>query len=324
MPIRSQTVTPLYAQSILQAASRHGIVLPAALLARLPADERVPLALQDELWESYCRQSDEPLAGLQLGLEIQVGHLDSVGMLLVTCETLGDALQQLTEYAPLIGEGGDFDLRREGERVFISYLPSLAVRPAERVEAALACLLNLIRWATGGLFGGAQLHFGHAPLADPALYPALAGCPVHFNGAGNWLEFGADQLVLTQIQANAALREHLRRLADHTLAELGYDSFSAAVLRQVRLHPRWGKERIAEFLGLSGRHLNRKLAEEALSFKSLRESLLQQLACQALENGRRPAQIAEELGFSDENAFTRAFRRWQGVSPARYRAGTAD
>ena len=90
-------------------------------------------------------------------------------------------------------------------------------------------------------------------------------------------------------------------------------------MRQVRLQPRWGKERVAEALGLSGRHLNRRLAEQGLSFKSLRESLLQQLACQALEQGRRPAEIAEELGFSDEGAFTRAFRRWQGQSPARYR-----
>ena len=33
------------------------------------------------------------------------------------------------------------------------------------------------------------------------------------------------------------------------------------------------------------------------------------------------AQIAEQLGFSDENAFVRAFRRWQGETPARYKAG---
>lgn len=320
---RPQSVTSLYSQSILQAAQRQGVHLPDALLAQVPVGERVPLRVQDELWDAYCQLSDEPLCGLRLGLSIQIGHLDSVGMLLVTCDTLGEALQQLVEYAPLVGDGVDFQLRCEGARAFVEFVPHLAVRRAERVEAAMACLLNLIRWATGGAFGAAQMHFNHAALAEPGRYSALAGCPVAFAAAGNWLEFDARQLGLTQIQANAALREHLRRLADHTLAELGHDSFSAAVMRQVRLNPRWGKERVAEALGLSGRHLNRKLAEASLSFKSLRESLLQQLACQALENGQRPAEIAEALGFSDENAFNRAFRRWQGLSPARYRAALA-
>src|SRR5690606_2193300 len=210
MQKRPHSVTPLYAQSILQAALRQGIELPAQVLARLPVGARVPLALQDEIWEAFCRLSPEPLVGLRLGLQIQVGHLDSVGMLLVTCETLGEALQQLIEYAPLVGDGGDFELRLEGDQVLIEYLPSLVVRPAERVEAAMACLLNLIRWATGGAFRPSSLHFSHAPLADPALYVELAGCPVQFNQSGNWLAFEASQLALTQIQANSALREHLR------------------------------------------------------------------------------------------------------------------
>ena len=90
----------------------------------------------------------------------------------------------------------------------------------------------------------------------------------------------------------------------------------------MRSQPPWGKERIAEQLGLSGRHLNRKLAEEGLSFKTLRESVLQEMACQALQQGRLSvAQIAEQLCFSDENAFVRAFRRWQGETPARFKAG---
>jgi AraC-like DNA-binding protein len=319
MSNRAHTVTPLYAQSILQALARQGLQLPEALLDRLPQDARVPLAVQDELWEALCGHSDDPLVGLRVGLQIQVGHLDAVGMLLVTCDTMGEALQQLTEYAPLVGAGGDFELREAGGLARISFRPHLAVRQAERVEAAMACLLNLTRWATGGAFQPTALELAHEPLAAPETYAGLTGCLVQFGQAGNCLLFDAKQLNLPQIQANGTVREHLRRLADQTLSELGHDSFSAAVMRQVRLQPRWGKERVAEALGLSGRHLNRRLAEQGLSFKSLRESLLQQLACQALEQGRRPAEIAEELGFSDEGAFTRAFRRWQGQSPARYR-----
>jgi AraC-like DNA-binding protein len=313
------SVTPLYSQAIVQAAQRLGLVLPAALLAELRPGQRVPLARQDALWDAFCAASDDPLAGLRLGLEMQIGHLDSAGMLLVTSDTLGEALEELIEYAPVIGDGGEFSLRHSAGQVFIDYQPDLPVRQAERVEAVFASQLNLTRWATGGRFQPTGLWFCHAPLIRPEEYARLIDCPLHFDAGHNSLGFAEDQLHLPLIQANSALREHLRQLADQTLAALGQPSLTAEVQRLVRVHPRWGKERVAAELDFSGRHLNRRLGEEGLSFKSLRESVLQQIACRALREDQRVADIAESLGFSDEGAFVRAFRRWQGVTPARYR-----
>ncbi|PCD00484.1 AraC family transcriptional regulator [Halopseudomonas pelagia] len=314
------SVTPRYGQAIVQAAERLGLTLPVHLTERIRHAERVPLSWQDELWEAFCTASGDPLAGLRLGLEIQVGHLDSVGMLLVTCDTLGEALEELIEYAPVIGDGGEFQLHRHSGQVYIDYQPHLSIRQPERVEAVMASMLKLTRWATGERFQPSGIWFAHAPLAPLDHYEQLLGCPVHFNAPCNHLGFAAAQLELPQIQANSALRDHLRRLADQTLTELGQHSLSARVQQLVRTYPRWGKERIAEQLELSGRHLNRKLAEEGLSFKSLRESVQQQIACDALQADKRVAEIAEQLGFSDENAFVRAFRRWQGVTPARFKA----
>src|SRR5690606_21083882 len=84
-----RTDTPRYSQAMLQLAERAGIALPEALRARMEGLQRVPIHWQDELWEALCEASGDPLVGLQLGLQIQVGHLDSLGMLLVTCDTLG-------------------------------------------------------------------------------------------------------------------------------------------------------------------------------------------------------------------------------------------
>lgn len=314
-----QSVTPRYSQAMLQLAERAGIQLPAHLSERMAGLQRVPIHWQDELWEALSQASGDPLIGLRLGLEIQIGHLDSLGMLLVTCDTLGEALEELVEYTPVISDGGDFHMRREGEQVYIEYRPRFQVRQAERAEAALGSLLNLTRWATGGRFQAAGLWLRHDPLATPQHYRALAGCPVHFAAEHYQLSFAADQLALPQIQANGVLREHLRHLADQMLAALGRQSLCAEVEQLIRQHPRWGKERIAAQLQISGRHLHRRLAEDGLSFKALRDSVLQSMACQLLESDLRLANIAEQLGFSDENAFTRAFRRWQGVTPARYR-----
>jgi AraC-like DNA-binding protein len=45
---------------------------------------------------------------------------------------------------------------------------------------------------------------------------------------------------------------------------------------------------------------------------------LYDLAAQALRAGQPGAQVGERLGFSDENAFARAFRRWSGKTPAQF------
>jgi AraC-like DNA-binding protein len=210
-------------------------------------------------------------------------------------------------------------VQHEAGLVLIEYHPNFQVRQAERVEAALGSMLNLTRWATGGRFRPAGLWLSHPPLDDPSRYEALVGCPVHFYADGCRLSFSADQLSLSLIQANSALRDHLRQLADQVLAEVGRLSLGEEVERLVRAYPREGKERIAAQLQISGRHMHRRLAEDGLSFKSLRDSVLQSMACHMLNSDQRLAQIAEQLGFSDENAFTRAFRRWQGITPARYR-----
>jgi len=318
------SVNQLYARALLQSAERQRLALPAELEQAVRAHQRVPLELQDRLWETYCVASADPLAGLRLGLTLQVGHLDSAGLLLITCETLGEALDHLVEVAPVVGEGGDFVLGREADQVVLSYRPHMAVRQAERVEAVLASLLSLGGWATGGSFQPTTIRVAHAPLAPLADYRALIDCPLRFNAADNALLFHASQLEQPLIQANSALRDHLRQLADRTLAELGQNSLSAQVQRLVRAHPRWGKERIAELLEVSGRHLNRRLADEGSSFKLVRDATLHRLAAEKLRSKDSLADIAEALGFSDESAFAKAFRRWAGISPAQFRRQAAQ
>ena len=315
-----QSVSRAFALSIIQRAERQGLPLPASLVAAVRGAPRVPLAMQDALWQAYCSADAAPLAGLRVGLELQVAHLDSAGLQLIACDTLGEALQELAEVAPAIGEGGGFELECSGALAHLIYRPHLAVRANERVEAVLATALNLARWATGARFAAAGLWFAHAPLAPAADYAALLGVAVAFGAARDSLGFDAAHLALPLVGANAELREHLRARTARTLADLGRSSLAAAVQRQVHAHPAWGRERVAAALGLSGRHLVRRLAVQGLSFKALREALLDDMACRALLGPRRVVDIAVELGFADEGAFVRAFRRWRGTTPARWRA----
>ena len=314
------TVTVRFTQAISQAAEQLGFALPASLKNAFAEQERVSLELQGEIWETFCQQADDPLIGIQFGLAIQVGHLDTVGMVLMSCDTVAEALDSLMDYYPIVGEGGTFEYAVAGDVCEIRYLPQYTTRLAERVEAALASLLQLTRWSTGEQLQASGISFSHPALADPDRYQQLLGVPVEFEAAHNSLRIPAAALSLPLIYANPALCQHLRTLADQLLEQLGSQSLSASVRDLLRQHPRWGKEKVAEQMAMSGRHLIRKLSEEGTSFKLLRDSLLQGMAEQSLKEGLKLFDIADKLGFSDESAFAKAFKRWTGMTPAQFRA----
>lgn len=317
------SVTVHFTQAILQAAERLALPLAEDLRA-LGQQTRVPMERQDELWEAFCSSAADPLIGLRLGNALQVGHLDMVGALLMSCETVGEGLEALLEYYPIVGEGGEFSLIEQDGLMLLRYQPHYQVRREERVEAVLASVLHLTRWVSGERVSPRQLQVTHAARAEPARYAELLGCPLRFAAADNALLFERADLAAPLIQANALMREHLRGLADSLLEKLGTQSLSARVEQLLRAQPRWGKERIAEQLELSGRHLNRKLSEESISFKLLRDRVLYQMAEQLLRESVRLVEVAERLGFSDESAFAKAFRRWSGVTPGQYRMGQGE
>ncbi|MBB4863304.1 AraC-like DNA-binding protein [Pseudomonas nitritireducens] len=316
----SHTITVHYAQGILQAAQRLGLPVPAELQAH-SLEPRIPLQQQDAFWESICAASGDPLLGLRLGSALQVGHLDMVGALLMSCEHYGEALDALLEYYPIIAEGSEFQREQDADRVRLVYRPSYVVRREERVEAALASLVHLTRWITGDRVQPQRLALSHAARGEASRYLEWLQCPVDFACNENALSFAVTDLDVPLIQANALMREHLRALADAQLERLGAQSLAARVQQLLRQNPRWGKEKVAEQLELSGRHLNRKLADEGTSFKLLREQVLHGMAEQLLRESARLGEVAERLGFSDESAFAKAFRRWSGMTPGQFRQG---
>lgn len=109
---------------------------------------------------------------------------------------------------------------------------------------------------------------------------------------------------LTGASASPPLAKRVRRLIEHDLARRHVttaDELAAAVVTSVPT-------------------LRRRLREEGSSLRRIRDDVLVKAAESALKSTGEPiAAIAARLGFSETSAFTRAFRRWTGESPARFR-----
>jgi AraC-like DNA-binding protein len=77
---------------------------------------------------------------------------------------------------------------------------------------------------------------------------------------------------------------------------------------------------LAEITGLHPRTLQRLLQRESLSYRQLVDEVRAERATVLLRDSGAPVtEIAFDLGYTDVSHFIRAFRRWTGVSPSRYR-----
>ena len=80
----------------------------------------------------------------------------------------------------------------------------------------------------------------------------------------------------------------------------------------------------ARALKMHRRTLQRKLAEADLTYQQLVDDTRRDLALRYIEEpGKSVTDITFLLGFSEQSAFTRAFKRWHGKSPSAYREQSA-
>ena len=75
---------------------------------------------------------------------------------------------------------------------------------------------------------------------------------------------------------------------------------------------------VARRLGVSVATLRRRLTEATRSFRDIRADVLNQTARHLLEERHNANHVAETLGFADVRSFSRAFKSWNGMTPAAF------
>jgi AraC-like DNA-binding protein len=100
----------------------------------------------------------------------------------------------------------------------------------------------------------------------------------------------------------------------------------ARVSKLIRIQLARGKvgvETVAGQLNMSRYTLHKKLRQEGVTFAHLLEQVRREQALAYMRDQSKPlVEIAEQLGFSELSAFSRAFKRWMGKPPAEYRSLT--
>jgi AraC-like DNA-binding protein len=107
----------------------------------------------------------------------------------------------------------------------------------------------------------------------------------------------------------------LHRTQPHELADV-----LPPMLQRGLLLNQFSAESIAGAFGVHERTLHRRLRSAGTSYRRELDRVRESLSTQLLESTSLPVcDIAASLGYADSSGFIRAFRRWTGFSPARWR-----
>jgi len=330
------TVSAGYANNLFQFALAHG-ASPDALAAGSgldPAqlaepDNRVPMRLYQALMKTAQRLCDMPWLPLELGASNDFREISIVGLICYAAPTMGEALAELNRYARLAaevtlpGKRKRFDLVQQGGELWM--LDTRRDRFPEMTESTWSRFINETARHFPEAAFALEVHFTHSRPDYGDHFDRVLKAPVIFDSHWNALRIDPSWLSIRLHQPNRYVFGVLTRHADDLIAALDTTStvrgqVEAAILPILhRGEP--GMAMIARDLGLSRQTLYRRLKAEGTSFEGLLDELRRRMAMEYLGGGRASVnETAYLVGFSEPSAFSRAFRRWTGVSPGAWKA----
>jgi AraC-like DNA-binding protein len=252
-----------------------------------------------------------------------------LGFAMMCSPTLGDALALGLKYMNLLQNGAALTFWQDGAWVCLRADLALtgAPLPVYRyfTEALMAGIARLAAWLLGTeRVGAGELWFDYA---EPAYFAGYAGRlpPVRYDAPHVQLRIPAELLRHKLPLADEVACQRALAQCERESALLASGAVNLAARVRESLHARTGRypnaEEMAGRLHLSVRTFKRRLAEQGTSFRALLEEVQRIDAIELLSRRHVPlARIAEELGYADPANFTRAFKRWTGMTPSAFLA----
>lgn len=299
-----------------------GIDAPAcrARLDAWPEDARIPLADWIVLLHAIEEVDPRPALGLYIGDYIQPRHAGLMGYIGLSCDTLGEAFMRFERFHRLVYDGNPAGMSIHGDMVSLSWGIEHGLPGQLPDETGIAAFFTIVRKLVGRKLPPTAINFVNPAPADTAVYEEFFGCPVTFGGTLTSVTFPTHYLMLPVAYSDPGLRTLLEQQAEALLRALPSNQdfqteLKAALARS--LHEGIPTlEHVAQRLAMSPRTLQRRLADLDLSFQHLLDRSRAELARgYLLEGNLTLSEIALLLGYSEQSAFNRAFKRWTGQTP---------
>ena len=279
------------------------------------------------LFEQASRFTGEDNFGLWFGNQFDPRDLGLWGYAAISAPTLGSALENLVGLFDYHQESSLLRMRRGDDGLMrLEYrieAPDILERRQD-AELSLGMFYNVIRECCGSAWAPEEVHFEHPRPEGWHEHERAFSAPIYFSQPANALLFRPDILD----RAMPRRDPRMMTMMQSCLEGLGRRAQApASLIDNVRTTIRVmlpdgypALDSVARSLRLSAAAVQRELAHGGLLYKELVEMTRRDLAFMYLRQRQLPlSEIAFLLGYSELSAFSRAVRRWSGVSPSALR-----
>jgi len=291
-------------------------------------DARVPVATIVRIWDELPPALGDDAFGLRLAERAVAAPLGLGGQLIASAPTLGDGLRRILAFERVFHDVRQSVLVLDGDRAIVRHDPGGLRMPRHAIEFGWAWVVLIARRITGAALRPRAIAFAHDPPSSTAEHTRIFGVTPRFAADVPELTLARADLALPSRGADPALgailESHARLLAAQLPASGDLlDQVRGAVATALRAGPP-GLAAIARALDLAPRTLQRRIGERGTSLTALIDEVRADAARRWLADGTvSVAEVAFGLGFAEISAFHRAFVRWTGTTPGKFRRAPA-
>ncbi|MCG4453272.1 MULTISPECIES: AraC family transcriptional regulator [unclassified Pseudomonas] len=276
------------------------------------------------LLDLCAKQSGNPLFGLQFGLHQGAQVLGNLLYIIQNAKTVHEALKALKTFFHVHSSGGEVRLEFHGENAWLTYdvTDGDATSVRQDVELAMGVGTRLMQSLLGSRWHPSALQLRHSAAAAPSVYRHLLGVTPRFDSQCNAWIFDARlldaQLSAADERLQQLIQRHVQDLERITLQEL--PAYVQRLLWDMLPNGKVTIEDVAGYMMISPRTLQRYLLAEDTGFQELLDKTRQSMSIRYIcDSSISLTQLAGLLGYAELSTFSRAFTRWNGASPRKWK-----
>ncbi|MCM2321310.1 MAG: AraC family transcriptional regulator [Pseudomonas sp.] len=300
----------------------------ADLADKYVQEARFSSALTRRFWPLAVARTGHADIGLHAARFVCPTTFHALGFSLWASASLYEALERMVRFAALLNDGADLALEAEGDNyrfcMRVQVLDQQAQIAPEGVDYFLGAVSKLLRDMRGPAFAPLEVNLRRAAPVDPTPWREHFGAPVHFAAHDDSLLLNAAELRRPLPTGNPELaRQNDRLVAEYLARHQLLNPALQVRARLLELLPGGtpSLEAVAAALGSNPRTLQYRLTRQGTSFSEILDEVRASLARQYVQQSQQSfSALAYALGFSEPSHFNRAFKRWTGETPSRFRA----
>lgn len=319
-----------YALAISRALEHLGVdarrVLRAAGLTGTVSNDplqRLSTSQVTALYRACVEVTHDPYFGLTVGRFIHVSNLHAVGYALMASRTLLDFCLRLERYFAIVSQSTTVRVERHAQEVALCFRHQTNLC-AETEDAFLSFLLRFMRLLFRQDFLPLRVELHHpCPNEGAQPYAQAIGVMPTFGQHESMLVFDASVMEDPLSGDCPELAQYNDKIAADYLSKLDRKDVVTRVRAMIiKMLPAGDctRQHVAQEMCMSQATLQQRLTQRGTSFQDLLSETRHELAMGYLaQQSLSMTEITFLLGFTDASNFTRAFKRWTGMSPTLYR-----